>query len=30
MAEIIFVYEGQNIKVQCNKNEKMKDIFLNL
>ena len=27
MAEIIFLYEGQNIKVQCNKNEKMKDIF---
>ena len=27
MAEIIFIYEGQYIKVQCNKNEKMKDIF---
>jgi len=27
MAEIIFLYEGQNIKIQCYKNEKMKDIF---
>ena len=27
MAEIIFLYEGQYIKVQCNKNEKMKDII---
>ena len=27
MAEIIFLYEGQNIKVQYNKNENMKDIF---
>ena len=27
MKEIIFIYEGQNIKIQCNKNEKMKDII---
>ena len=27
MAEIIFIYEGINIKVQCNKNQKMKEIF---
>ena len=27
MSEIIFLYEGQNIIIQCKKNEKMKDIF---
>jgi len=27
MIEIKFIYEGRNIPMQCNKNEKMKDIF---
>ena len=27
MAEVIFNYEGNNIKIQCNINEKMKDII---
>ena len=26
MSEIIFIYEGQNIKIQCDKSQKMKDI----
>ena len=30
MAEIIFIYDGQNITVQCNINQKMKDICINL
>ena len=30
MAEIIFQYEGRNIIIQCNKNQKMKDICDNL
>ena len=30
MAEIVFIYDGQNIKVQCNINQKMKDICINL
>ena len=27
MAEIEFYYDSNNIKIQCNKNEKLKDIF---
>ena len=27
MMEVIFLYEDKNILIQCNKNEKMKDIF---
>ena len=30
MAEIIFIYDGQNITIQCNINQKMKDICINL
>ena len=30
MAEIIFHYEGEPINIQCNKNEKMKDICIKL
>ena len=30
MAEIVFIYDGQNIIVQCNINQKMKDICINL
>ena len=30
MAEVIFTYEGQIIKIQCNKNQKMKDICKSL
>ena len=30
MAEVIFTYDGQYIKIQCNKNQKMKDICINL
>ena len=30
MAEIIFHYEGSPITIQCNKNEKMKDICIKL
>ena len=30
MAEIVFQYEGQNITIQCNKNQKMLDICNNL
>ena len=30
MAEIIFIYDGQNITVQCNINQRMKDICINL
>ena len=30
MAEAIFTYEGQIIKIQCNKNQKMKDICKSL
>ena len=30
MAEIIFIYDGQNITVQCKINQKMKDICINL
>ena len=26
MAEIIFIYEGRQINIQCNKNEKMAEI----
>ena len=26
MAEAIFIYEGESIKIQCNKNQKMEDI----
>ena len=27
MIEIKFIYKGRNIPIQCNKNEKLKDIF---
>ena len=27
MMEVIFYYEGNNISIQCNKNEKKKDII---
>ena len=30
MAEIVFLYEGSPINIQCNKNEKMKDICTKL
>ena len=30
MAEIIFIFDGQNITVQCNINQRMKDICINL
>jgi len=30
MAEAKFIYDGQNIFIQCNKNQKMKDICTNL
>ena len=30
MAEIVFQYEGNNITIQCNKNQKMLDICNNL
>ena len=30
MAEAKFTYEGQDIIIQCNKNQKMKDICTNL
>ena len=30
MAEIVFIYDGQNIIVQCDINQKMKDICINL
>ena len=30
MSEIIFIYDGQNITIQCNVNQKMKDICINL
>ena len=30
MSEIIFIYEGSNISIQCNKNQKLKDICNNL
>ena len=30
MAEIIFIYEGNQIKIQCNKNQKMNEICNNL
>ena len=30
MAEIVFIYEGSPINIQCNKNEKMKDICIKL
>ena len=30
MAEIIFIYDGQNITIQCNINQRMKDICINL
>ena len=30
MAEIVFIYDGQNITIQCNINQKMKDICINL
>ena len=30
MAEIVFQYEGKNITIQCNKNQKMLDICNNL
>ena len=30
MSEIIFIYGGQNIKIRCNKNEKIKDICIKL
>ena len=30
MAEVIFIYEGRSISIQCNKNQKMKDICNNL
>ena len=30
MPEIIFIYDGQNIKIQCNVNQKMKNICINL
>ena len=30
MAEVNFTYEGQDIMIQCNQNQKMKDICINL
>ena len=30
MAEIVFIYEGNPITIQCNKNQKIKDICINL
>ena len=30
MSEIIFIYNGQNITIQCNVNQKMKNICINL
>ena len=30
MSEIVFIYEGAPINIQCNKNEKMKDICIKL
>ena len=30
MAEIVFYYDGKTITIQCNKNQKMKDICINL
>ena len=27
MAEVIFIYEGTNFTIQCNENDKMKDII---
>ena len=30
MAEIVFIYEGNPIIIQCNKNQKIKDICINL
>ena len=30
MAEIVFQYDGKNITIQCNKNQKMLDICNNL
>ena len=29
MAEVIFMYLGQSISIQCNKNQKIKDICFN-
>ena len=30
MAEIVFVYEGNHISIQCNKNQRMKDVCIKL
>ena len=30
MAEVVFIYEGNSITIQCNKNQKIKDICINL
>ena len=30
MAEARFIYDGQDIVIQCNKNQKMRDICTNL
>ena len=30
MAEIDFIYDGKSIRIQCNINQKMKDICINL
>ena len=30
MAEIVFIYDGKSIIIQCNINQKMKDICINL
>ena len=27
MAQVIFIYNSNNIAIQCNKTDKMKDIF---
>ena len=30
MAEIVFIYDGRSMTIQCNINQKMKDICINL